>query len=457
MVTIVEPQRLVSKLWGKQSATEQVRYRLMKYVLQSDYEGYTLLLNVVTGHLVLLETEEADKIRCLSLTYDHTIETLIKEHFLVPEGYDEYQMVISLRKIMRMLTFKDKGDEITHFTILPTTACNARCYYCFEQGVTPVTMTTKTVDKVVNFISSHCGTDKNIHLSWFGGEPTVAAKRIEQICIGLQKIGIQYHSDMTTNGYLFDEELVKRAKNLWNLKSVMICVDGIEDSYNRIKAFVNATDNPYKRIMRNISLLLENEVFVDLRMNFDISNYSEFEGLVQDIVERFNCFDHLLVRAHPIVGAYVNHEGVILHGNEAWFTEKVVELNSIAQNAGVLRKSNKLPCIEFAGCQATNNSSVTITPEGDLVRCPEQFGKDQVIGNIVDGITNDKLVKEWKVFGYYDKCIDCCIFPCCVKIKNCAIKDQCCYKTELINQFQMAVKEVFSAYLKENNQEDNIS
>ena len=50
-----------------------------------------------------------------------------------------------------------------------------------------------------------------LHLSWFGGEPLMGIKRIDQICMDLEGRGIKFSSNMISNGYLFDEEIVARA------------------------------------------------------------------------------------------------------------------------------------------------------------------------------------------------------------------------------------------------------
>ena len=454
MITIVEPKSFISKLWGKQSIAERTEYRLMEYVLRTDYRDSVLLLNVVTGQLVVLEQHELKKINCLPVLGDQSIVSLVENGFLVPDNYDECKKVVGVRRVLRLMSERQNHNRLTHFTILPTTACNARCYYCFEQGVTSITMTEKTADEVVTFIDAHCGEDREVYISWFGGEPTVAANRIDQICNGLQRKKIKYSSNMTTNGYLFDERMVKRAKDLWNLKSVMICVDGVEDNYNKTKAYVNVQDNAYQRVMGNISLLLDSEINVDLRMNFDIVNYSDFESLVNEAVTRFKGSKYLQVRPHPIVGAYPNHQGLIQHGSESWFNEKIVELHSIASSAGVMSKDYSLPCIGIGTCQATSNASVTITAQGNLVKCPEQFGEEQIIGNLKDGILNKSLVDEWKEIGLYDKCVKCVLFPCCVKTKNCAVKDLCCHKADLLNQFKESSINSFIMYKSNNNQEE---
>lgn len=425
MRTIVEPKQHIVKLWGKQGVREDGTYRLMKYVLRVDHEGKVLLHNVVTGQLVVLDQDEAKELESLPTAYNPVMEQLVAEHYLVPEDYNEHQQVKNLQSVLRRLDDAQCYPGITTYTILTTTACNARCYYCYEKGSKIVTMTEQTADEVVNFINNHCGPKKRVFLVWFGGEPTLASNRITRICNGLQQIGIQYLSIIVTNGYLFDEQMVSEAKDVWKLKFAQICVDGIEERYNDIKSYVGVVDNPYQRVMRNIKLLLDAGIRVKLRMNFDIGNYQDFRPLTEEIKERFQDNSLLQVSAHPIIGAYPDRKGNVLHGSDEWFKKAVIELDDIMDNAGLMRRTGRLPSLDYRMCMAARDQAVTITPEGFLVRCPEQMGTNQVTGSLKDGITNQNLVQSWKRIAEYEKCTDCVLFPRCVTIINCLTSEKC--------------------------------
>ena len=440
MTTIVEPEEYIANLWGKQEIKKNETYRLMKFVLRADFEGKILLHNVVTGKLVLLSSVESKKVEKMPILFCSALEQLVKAYFVVPIDYDENDQVNKLRGILRALDETKKAKEvITHYTILPTTACNAQCYYCFEKGSKIETMTESTADNVVKYIVSHCDENKNVKLSWFGGEPTLAAHCIDYICMGLQRERIDYQSDITTNGYLLDGVMIEKAIRLWNLKSCMICVDGTEDTYNRVKGYSYSSGSAYQRIMNNIALLLKNKIWVNLRMNFDLENYLQFPELVEDLLERFGRNPFLQVHAHPIFGEHKNLEGKIVHATEDWFTMKVVELNEIAVNAGVLYHKHELPSIEFRACQASSINSVGISPNGALIRCPEKFGEMEETGNVIDGVTNPELLDSWNHYSNPEMCKDCVLFPICQRNERCMAREVCCYKKENIKNFQRAM------------------
>lgn len=426
-------------LWRKQKIKPEETYRLMRYVIRVDHEGKTALYNVVTGQLILLDANEAQMLEALPMGYVPVMAALIEGHFLVPEAYDEHKQVMNLRAVLR--TMNPKPKSITYYTILPTTACNARCYYCFEQGYETATMTEQTAEDAVRYITEHCGEEKNVWISWFGGEPTVAANRIDQICEGLQKNGIAYTADITTNGYLFDEEMVAKARDVWHITAVMISVDGVGETYNKVKAYVNPKDDPYQRVMRNVGLLLKAGIQVKLRLNYDVDNYGQFELLVKDAAERYRNLTGLTISAHPIIGAYAGADGSIRHGSEDWLGEQWVKLNSYAREHGLQNVRRDLPSLRYKGCRANEQTAVVITATGDLARCPEQTQAHQVTGTLNEGETNADLVRSWQAFSEEPGCSDCVIYPFCFRLTNCSASGLCTSKLEEIDRVQTSIKE----------------
>lgn len=303
-------------------------------------------------------------------------------------------------------------------------------------------MSEQTANDVVKFITAHCGEAKKVTLDWFGGEPTLCQQRIEQICMGLGENGIAYSSSITTNGYLLDEEMIRQAKTIWHLKTVNISLDGTEERYNRTKAYVDPKENPYQKVMRNIGSLLTEEIHVNLRMNFDMHNYQDFKYLVEDIRKRFGETPLLNLSAHQINGEHSCPGQEMPHGSEAWFSEKIVELNDIAREAGMYPRKGPFPALVSMGCKASMNSTVTITPEGNLVRCPEQFGKDQITGNVRDGITDQEKVQSWKRLSDWEKCQNCVFYPRCLRVQNCTVEDRCYYQLEYDRRYRDCVKKI---------------
>lgn len=445
MKTIVEPKGYIEKLWGKQPISEAGKYRLMHYVLRMDPDGKVLLHNVVTGQLAELDGDEAEALDKLPSVYSPAMKQLVSEHYLVPENYQEDEQVISLRKILLNLVNVQPKPGITKYTVLPTTACNARCYYCYEKGIATETMTEEVAENVVRFITDQSKGQK-VRIRWFGGEPTLAVKRIDQISAGLRENGIDFSSTMISNGYLFDEEMVRKASDEWNLNSIKISMDGVKQTYNRIKAYVHPEEDPYERILRNIALFLKMKIRVRVFMNFDRTNYQEFQLLLQELEERFHHNPYLQVRSHQLVLDYLNSENQDFRADEVWYQEKINELNAVSRTKGFLPREQRLPSLEYHWCEATSGSAVTIMPKGNLVSCPEKFSDDQIIGDLDHGITNKALVQSWRQVSHSQRCRDCILFPDCMKIQNCAGCDKCFTKAEKLEQYRYNILQLAKAH-----------
>ena len=453
MITIAEPGRNISKLWGKQAPKPAEKYRLMRYVLRVEHGGKTALHNNVTGQLVLLSETETEKIDALPVSYDSGLDSLIADHFLVPLDYDEHKQVVNLRSVLKKLA--PVSQAVTHYTILPTTACNARCYYCFEQGVRAVTMTEKTAEDTVRFIADHCGEQKHVFIIWFGGEPTVAAGRIDQICEGLQAEGISYRSMMYTNGYLMDEKMCERARELWHLNHVQMSVDGTEQIYNEIKAYVNAEDNPYQTVLRNIGCMLEAGISVAVRMNVDYINYQNFSDLMQDFIDRYEGSELLNLCAYALIGEYADHDGVVRHADESWIAEKVEELNRLAKEKGLIRPAKALPQIVLNACMSDNASTITIGADGNLIRCAEHFQNEDAVGTLMDGITEHGLVREWQTTIEPAECSECTFFPNCLQLAKCSAAGHC-YRQGKKQQHVWNIQKVIEDYFGEGEKENEV-
>lgn len=67
----------------------------------------------------------------------------------MPADKDECAYYNQISSLMRVYSRK-KG--IRGYTILPTLGCNARCVYCYEEGMQQVTMTPEIVEQAIRFI-----------------------------------------------------------------------------------------------------------------------------------------------------------------------------------------------------------------------------------------------------------------------------------------------------------------
>jgi len=422
--TIVEPKNNIVKLWGKQRIKEEATYRMMRYVLRVEQGGAVLLHNVVTGQLVEVEQDEIKALETLPAAFTPAMTQLVTDRFLVPDGFDEYKSVKQLRRIYQS---RSTGTEINHYIILPTTFCNAHCFYCYESNYPRVHMTEETAAKLIDFIDEH-REGKDVEIQWFGGEPLVGIQRIDQISQGLRDRGIKYSASMISNGYLFDEIIIERGVELWKLHRVQITLDGTEDTYNRVKAYVNVTDNPFQHVLNNIDLLSARKVQVNIRLNVDFYNKDDIRVLIEELIQRYAGNQYVSV----YLSMLFNDQGFepVKHSYD-----EIIQMMHIIEDLSVrleevkkITERLKPPNLQYGQCMADNPHTVMIQPDGGLCRCEHENVQDSY-GSIVDGVTAPEKLEKWREsIEHSANCPICPLFPACYSLRNCMDNDRPCFE-----------------------------
>ncbi len=104
-----------------------------------------LVYNTHTTAFVILNEDKFNEIfEHDNYSDEQTIDALVKMGFLVNRNVNELELLDSLRR-------KAMDDPVQNATILTTTNCNARCYYCFESGIDRYDMTEETADAVIRY------------------------------------------------------------------------------------------------------------------------------------------------------------------------------------------------------------------------------------------------------------------------------------------------------------------
>lgn len=437
MLLISSSAPLIDQVVGKQKRKVSQTYRLMTYVIQCPVDDGVLLYHTLTRCLVWLCHEEAN-----NLTNQ---QELIDNWFLVPQEHDDHKFCEQIYQMVRL--FQPPAQTITGYTILPTTGCNARCFYCYQKGTTPVAMTPEIASKVSRFIMAHRG-DEKVKISWFGGEPLVNVKVIDQICIDLKENDVPFSSKMTSNGYLFDAEMVQRAKELWQIKHIQITIDGTEQIYNRIKDYVYKGVNAYERILRNIEFLTTEDIHVSVRLNVDHHNISEMSELVSQLHHRFGANKNLSIYSHELFGERTPEDNASLY-------EKRMVLEQQISSFGYAVKWDIPKIIKLNRCMADNDQSVVIAPDGHLGKC-EHYIDREFFGHIDSEEKDKDVLRKFKERpADIEACATCPYYPQCFRLKMCENDCDCTPEMQKENIYKVieAMKNEYQRYL--NNEPHN--
>lgn len=411
-------ERVLANL-GQQEVFANKDYRFMKYCLMTEVNNGQLIFNGLTRALVFIHNSELSSIGNID-----DYEFLYKYYFLVPEDFNEQEIVDRIRE-----NFKIKVDDLylnhpESFTILSTTKCNARCFYCYElHSKNKQHMTEETANKIGNYILNVADRRKRINLHWFGGEPLFNMKVIDTITTILRDGGQQFTTTFTTNGYLFDKDLILKAKNIWNTVDVQITIDGTENVYNKVKNYIYKNTNPYKKVLNNIATLLNNGISVSIRMNLDFHNADNLKQLVVELKNRFGNHPNLGLYAWPI---FEDDTNVKTEEEHKLIFDKLAELESVMLDNGFYRGTMPSGELMYKQCMADSGSSVMIAVDGRLGVC-EHFIDTNFWGHVDNPSKKDfNELKCWKEYEKpLDICQDCPIYPSCIRPSKCVEMSKC--------------------------------
>ena len=398
------------------------------FALRRDTEDGTLLCSTLTGELVLLSPEEREAFGRLPGGASPELSGLISRRFAVPEGYREDVFAEQLRALL--LKRAEAEGAVNRYNILTTTHCNARCFYCYENAIRRVHMSEETARQLTDFIADHCD-GRKVYLHWFGGEPMVGRQQTDRICGELAARGIDYESEMTSNAYLFDERITEHACRVWKLKRIQVTLDGTEEVYNRTKAYAGVSDNPYRRVLRNIQCLAEHGIHVDIRLNLDTHNEEDLSGLIDELSDRFEEIDHISIyisRLDEGEGfAPLRHKEEDRERLEAQLTG----LTEYLETKGWRQfKTDRLASLKASSCMADDPGAIQCTPDGILSRCEDRI-YESAVGTLTDGITGREVTLAWRKRRAFNGCAGCPLYPSCYRLlEKCPVKQTKCTEYE---------------------------
>ena len=373
MILLQNGDSRVLKIIQKDGLNARRRYRLSRWVCCYDMNDSIVLRSSLSKQIYRLSQEEWDAVKQGDDSSQTTAE-LARQRFLVEEDFDDlaqYQMVTA---VLRSL---ERNSGKSQFTILPTTGCNARCVYCYQQGIAVNSMTPDTADRVSDYICRVKDRDA-VSLHWFGGEPLCSPGIISRICHRLGEEGVEYTSSITTNGSLFTRELIKEAVEVWHLEKAQVSMDGDKADYEIRKQYIRPDLYNYDVVMENIRLLADEGIKVTIRSNCDMDNISEVYRFIDDCADRFLGTGNV-----HLVPAMLKQDKTA-QGKDIRVSSLFVPLIEYADKAGFTQKKGFSTRLATNHCMADSGGShIIIDPLGDLYVCDNEVGRKS-LGSIFD-------------------------------------------------------------------------
>ena len=405
-------------------------YRLSQYTYSYEENDRVLIQNTLTKEIIELTAKEWSAVKTLQNAvqdYDfiekNNLTELARKRYIVESGYDEVKQYQQTVFVLKTMSGQKKG--LFNYTIFPTTGCNARCIYCYEEGYEVKNMTSETAARLVEFICETRQNDK-IKLHWFGGEPLSMPHIIRQICTGLQEHGVSYQSSMITNASLMTKELAHEAKTIWNLEEVQVSLDGTEQDYTLRKKYYNPDKHNYAVVMKSIHYLADEGIKVKLRVNVDFDNIERIGGFLESIKKEFGDMENISLYLAPLFQEQQGERCIELYKKIMQYNRQIRDLKT----SSVQQDKKKLE-FRLNYCMADSmDKSIVILPDGSFSNC-EYLQDGNSWGNIFDGVTNQERFDELRRPVSVDaKCAKCPFLPICTPFykKGCPCWFEKCYE-----------------------------
>lgn len=354
-----------------------------------------------------LKTIKSSPERINELFTQDDLDILSKTKILVKENEDDdYVMTEKLRYYMSAFS-----PNYLNLTIAPTTECNFRCPYCYEENKAKKFITSEVEDAIVNFIIKHEKVDQ-ISLTWYGGEPLLAFHSIKSLYEKMSKIEGKkiIHHSIITNGYLMDKEKCSFFKE-HKLNLIQFTLDGCRETHNKIRLHKNKDITTYDRIVENIELCAEQlpETDINIRVHVDenrLEEYAKVDSEMKAFCEKY----HNIHLAPGFITDYERNCELLNRQQRGQFFMDLYKKYNIDVQF--------YPRHEIGGCGATCLNSYVVGPEGELYKCWVDVGnKDRIIGSVLDmKLHNEYLLANYLVnANMYDdeECKKCMLLPIC--------------------------------------------
>ena len=377
---------------------KKIDYKKSKYNYITKNGNKYIIYNTLYNALSRLDEEEYQQYINMKFDSEDVKEEFCSQGFIVKENINALQFY-NTYALLSAKYMKSKPN----LTVPPTMECNARCFYCYEQGVRCGKMTIEHAEKIVEKIKC-LDVSKGINLTWFGGEPLMNQEWMDIFSEMLKKEKIDFSAFIISNGSKINDDIIKKMKNVWNIHSIQITFDGSNEEYVKRKAYVDQDENIYYNMFQKIKKLSKAGISVQIRLNIDRANVESILETVNDLQQVFYNYNNVSFYPAFLTGS----KNALKEQEKIEIIKKIIELNK--NMLSINSYLYKLP--KTSACYFNQKFAFSIDVNGDIFNCERKLGHHQeAVGNIYDDmdLNNDIRVLS----GQRGECQKCVFLPKC--------------------------------------------
>jgi uncharacterized protein len=333
-------------------------------------------INMLDGSVVRLSSHEIERASVLA---DGPSPFDQKDLGLIKKGVAALSPIAEKERELVKEQARDLFEHSGAIAIMPTERCNFRCAYCYET-FSRGRMSPELVSGVLKLIERLSNSLRSLNLSWFGGEPLLAADIVENVTRSYRdaqsRKGFLGSAGITTNGALLIPGLVNRLESA-GVSFYHISLDGPQSVHDAQRPLAGGGPT-YQKVLNGIETVLSRSTATILfRINTDTKSDDAVartcDWLVSEIFPRLaNYADRIQYHVVSIWDATpTSVDGICIKDAERvqrWLAVKDV----IAHEAG----SDLLPFIAAQGsglgklsCYAGRPNNYLIGADGTIYRC----------------------------------------------------------------------------------------
>lgn len=301
--------------------------------------------------------------------------------------------------------------------------CNLRCKYCFastgdfgeeRRELMPLEIAKQSID----FLIKNSKDRYNLEVDFFGGEPLlnydVIVDTVKYARSLEKKHNKHFRFTVTTNGVLLDDKKIDFFNK--EMDNVVLSIDGRKKVNDKMRPSINKKGT-YDIIIPKFINLVNKRKDKDYyaRGTFTKNNLDFSKDLIHLYKKGFKNLSIEPVISPPSESYSITENDLPKIKKEYQkLSKKLIKINKKGNDINFFHFMIDLqqgPCIvkKIKGCGA-GNEYIAVTPSGEYYPCHQFVGKKElVLGNIKDGLLNQKLQDKFRDTTVYNKskCREC--------------------------------------------------